>query len=97
MDGLDPAIDFVLDLIALSPVTGLQPADQFVTLAFDDIEVIVGELAPLLSGLALDRRPIAFYSIPVHCASSVVRNCFSEQAATTMPDVITRDRDTATN
>ncbi len=39
---------------------------QFFTLSVNDIEVIVGELAPILLGLALDLFPVAFNAIPIH-------------------------------
>src|SRR5262249_5683496 len=35
-------------------------------LAFDHVEVIVGELAPFLLNLSFERVPIAFDTIPVH-------------------------------
>lgn len=36
------------------------------SLAGDDIQLVVGELAPLLLDVALELLPVAFNSIPVH-------------------------------
>jgi hypothetical protein len=39
----------------------------------DDVEIIIGEAAPLLLGLAFELLPVTFDSIPVHDAHSVSR------------------------
>ena len=39
---------------------------QLVPFPIDDVEVIVGELAPLLFDLAFHLLPISFNAIPVH-------------------------------
>jgi predicted alpha/beta-hydrolase family hydrolase len=49
-------------------ITFLDLAGEFLALAFDDIEVVVCEIAPLLLRLALELLPISFHAIPIHVA-----------------------------
>src|SRR5262249_58154270 len=44
----------------------LESTAELGALAFDHVEVIVGELAPFLLNLSFERVPIAFDTIPVH-------------------------------
>ena len=41
---------------------------QLVALAGDDVELVVGELAPLFLDAALELLPVAFDAVPVHAA-----------------------------
>src|SRR5689334_12477679 len=61
-----PVVDFLLRLILGVTVALLQAAFELILLAVDDIEVVVGELAPLLLHLALDLLPVSFNAIPIH-------------------------------
>src|SRR5882757_6787865 len=63
---LEPGIDLALRLVPRNAVALLQPAGELLALALDHIEVVVGELAPLLLSLALELFPVAFDTIPIH-------------------------------
>src|SRR6185437_16382084 len=41
-----------------------------VLLAADDVELVIGQLAPLFLGLALELFPVAFDAVPVHVSFS---------------------------
>jgi hypothetical protein len=51
-------------------VSLLHGAQQLVAFAFDSIQVVVSQLAPLLLHLAAKLLLLAFYRIPVHLQSS---------------------------
>ena len=53
------------------PLALLDPADQDVPIALRPREVVVGELPPLLLGLALELVPVALDLVPVDAPSSV--------------------------
>src|ERR1700737_2179280 len=61
-----PAVDLSLGFIALNTVALLNPADELGTFALDQIEIVIGELAPLLLHFAFYLFPISFQAIPVH-------------------------------
>jgi hypothetical protein len=61
-----PIVDFLAGLIFRVTVSLLESAFELVLLACDDIEIIVGQLAPLLLDLSLHFLPVAFNPIPVH-------------------------------
>src|SRR5712691_231377 len=61
-----PAVDLPLGFVALNAVTLLDPADELGAFALDQIEIIVGELAPLLLHFAFYLLPVSFHAIPVH-------------------------------
>src|ERR1700694_5226121 len=61
-----PAVDLPLGFIALNAVTLLDPADELGALALDQIEIVVGELAPLLLRFAFYLLPVSFHAVPVH-------------------------------
>src|SRR5690606_33570070 len=44
----------------------LDASEQLVALAGDDIELVVGEFAPLLLDLAFQLLPVSFDNVPVH-------------------------------
>jgi hypothetical protein len=60
-----------LGLVPRHAVALLKAAAEFRALTLDDVEIVVGELAPLLLSLAFELFPIAFNSIPIHRASPV--------------------------
>src|SRR5262249_55075681 len=51
-------------------VTLLELALELIAATVDDIEIVVGEFAPLLLHIALELLPVAFNAIPIHCAFS---------------------------
>ncbi len=59
-------IDLLLGLVFCIAVALLQLARQFLALSFDDVDVIVGQLAPLLLHFAFDLFPVPLHSVPVH-------------------------------
>src|SRR5437763_16103719 len=61
-----PAVDLPLGFVPLKTVALLDPADELGALALDQIEIVIGELAPLLLHLAFQLFPISFYAIPIH-------------------------------
>src|SRR5262249_29745535 len=52
--------------VALVAIAGLQLPDELVPLAGGLVQVVVGQVAPLLLDLALELLPVAFDSVPVH-------------------------------
>src|SRR5688500_1467492 len=44
----------------------LNAADELVAFSRDNVEIVIGELAPLLLHLALECLPITFHTIPIH-------------------------------
>src|SRR6266540_3459288 len=67
-----PVLDLAVGLIAGYPVSFLDLADQFVALAVDLRERVVGELAPLLLDLTRHLLPVSFHTIPIHGALLVL-------------------------
>jgi hypothetical protein len=62
-------IDLTFRFFFRDAVSFLNEAQQLIALAGDDIELVIGELAPLLADLAFELFPIAFDGIPVHDVS----------------------------
>src|SRR5262245_26866873 len=58
--------DLALGFVLRHAVALLKPAAELHALALDDVEVVAGELAPLLLNLAFELLPIAFDTIPIH-------------------------------
>jgi hypothetical protein len=65
----EPGIDLALGLVPRHAVALLKPAAELRALTLDDVEIVVGEFAPLLLNLAFELFPIAFNSIPIHRVS----------------------------
>src|SRR4051812_754848 len=63
---LEPVVDFRVDVLARLPVALLDPADELVARAGSLIEIVVGELAPLLLHLTSDLLPLALPDVVVH-------------------------------
>src|SRR3990167_6431820 len=59
-------LDLLLGFVLRDAVGFLDLAHQLIALAGDNVEVVVGKLAPLRLHLALELLPVAFYDIPVH-------------------------------
>src|SRR5262249_36484119 len=70
MSRLQPVVDLALRLVLGVAVALLQAAGELRALAFDHVQVVVGELAPLLPDLTFKLLPVAFDAIPVHCSLS---------------------------
>src|SRR5262245_31579255 len=62
-------VQLLLGFVLGDAVLLLDPSGQLLAAAGDDVELVVGELAPLLLGLALQLLPVAFDAIPVHMCS----------------------------
>ena len=62
------SVDLALGLVLGDTVALLDASKQLVALAGDHVQVVVGELAPLLLDLALDLLPISFDTVFVHGA-----------------------------
>src|SRR5262245_1646821 len=81
----EPGVDLALGLVPRHAVALLKPAAELRAFTLDDVEIVVGEFAPLLPSLAFELFPIAFNSIPIHrvspalfsrcCASFGRREC----------------------
>src|SRR5262249_57471145 len=56
----EPGVDLALGFVLRHAVALLKPAAELRALALDDVEVVAGELAPLLLNLAFELLPIAF-------------------------------------
>src|SRR5262245_60256227 len=63
---LQPGIDLLLGLVLGVPITLLQAAGELLALAFDHVDIVVGELAPVLLHFAFELVPVSFHTIPVH-------------------------------
>src|SRR5262249_28356089 len=61
--------DFVLGFVAGNPVACLDRPDELIAPAGDDVELVVGQLAPGFLDLPLELLPVAFHGIPVHQSS----------------------------
>jgi hypothetical protein len=59
----EPAVDLALSFVAGYAVPLLDLAHELLGISFDLIEVIVGELAPLLASPAFELRPLAFGNV----------------------------------
>src|SRR4029077_4945178 len=63
---LEPVIGAFLSLFLTEPVSLLQFADELIAAPSDVLEVVVGQIAPLLFDRALDLAPFSSDFIPVH-------------------------------
>src|SRR5262245_823610 len=63
---LEEIVHLTLGLFASHAVALLDLANELITLAFDDVEVVVRQLAPLLLHLAAILLPIALHLVAVH-------------------------------
>jgi hypothetical protein len=65
-----PGVNIALDLIPRLAVALLDLAFELVATSVDDVQVIVGELAPPLLDFALDLLPVSFNAVPIHDKTS---------------------------
>src|SRR5690349_14057142 len=84
---VEPVVHFFRRLVLGVAVALLQPALKLVLPAVDDIEIVIGQLAPLLLDLALDLLPVSFDAVPVHCVSPVEINRATGEVAHRSSDV----------
>src|SRR5215831_8545885 len=66
VDAFEPSVDLPLSLVLGHAIALLESTAELGALAFDHVDVVVGELAPFLLKLSFERVPIAFDTIPVH-------------------------------
>src|SRR6476661_4731867 len=66
VDAVDPSVDLTLGVILRDTIALLKPAGEFRPFALDNVEVVVGKLAPLLLSLAFELFPVAFNTVPIH-------------------------------
>jgi len=64
--GTFPVAQLFLDVILGRAVAFLDLARELIAPAGDDVEVVIGQLAPLLLDAARDLFPVALNAIPVH-------------------------------
>src|SRR5215204_3856626 len=83
-----PVVHFTSDLVLLIPVTLLDLAFELVAAAVDHVQVVIGELAPLLFDVALELLPVPFNPIPIHHR---LLNSFAAYAAPGVPTESQRD------
>src|SRR5262245_65209569 len=67
-----PGVDLAIGFVLRHAVALLKPAAELRALTLDDVEVVAGELAPLLLNLAFELLPIAFDTIPIHRFASLL-------------------------
>src|SRR5262249_8243317 len=63
---LEPAVDFALGLLLRHALALPKPGAGVPALTLHVVQIVVGQLAPLLLNLAFELFPIAFNSIPIH-------------------------------
>jgi hypothetical protein len=85
--GLLPGDDLSFRLVSGDAVDLLELTDELLLRAIDDIEVVVGQLAPPFLELALELFPVAFDAVPVHESSRHVRGAWSRRPGGTRPSV----------
>src|SRR5581483_12415152 len=60
----EPIVDIPADLILCQSVTFLNLAFELIATTVDDVEVVIGELTPLLLHFALGLFPISLNTVP---------------------------------
>src|SRR5215204_733645 len=61
-----PVVHFTSDLVLLIPVTLLDLAFELVAAAVDHVQIVIGELAPLLFDVAFELLTVPFNPVPIH-------------------------------
>src|SRR5262245_44434908 len=89
-----PIVDVLADLILGQTVALLDLALELITAAANDVEIVVGELAPLLLHLPFDLLPISLHAIPVHfertsCSSFAGKTQVSKKCSQTRELLLT--------
>src|SRR5207237_11081 len=75
-----PVGNLALGLVLADAVGLLDLADQLVALPGDLVELVVGQLAPLLLDLAFGLLPVACDAVPVHLLSLAVVVAFAARS-----------------
>src|SRR5262249_54065798 len=65
-----PAVELALRFLAIAAITLLDLPDEHFGMALCLIEVVVRELAPLLSDLTLQLRPLSLQRVTIHVVSN---------------------------
>ena len=67
------AVDILSDLILRQSVPLLDSSLELIPLTGDLVQVVIGEITPLLFDFSLELLPISFDSVPVHVCAPYVR------------------------
>jgi hypothetical protein len=67
-----PVVDLSIRLILGDAIGLLNPTDQLLAAAIENIQIVMGQFAPPLLGLTLELLPVALDSVPIHCRAPVV-------------------------
>src|SRR5215471_1573906 len=62
----DPLVDLPFGLVASDAVAFLNFAHELLRLALDEVQIVIGQHAPLLANLALELVPLSLERILVH-------------------------------
>ncbi|CAH1654058.1 hypothetical protein CHELA1G11_10725 [Hyphomicrobiales bacterium] len=62
----EPVIDLPLGFVLRDAIALLQLSGEFRAFTLHDIQIVVGELAPLLLQIPLELLPVTFNAIPIH-------------------------------
>jgi hypothetical protein len=69
-----PSIDFELRILGHIAVVSLEALLKFGAAAFDNIKIVIAELAPLSLHLTAEFVPLFFNLIPIHGQSPFIRD-----------------------
>jgi hypothetical protein len=72
VDALEPGVDLAFGFVLGHAIALLESAAELCALALDHVEIVIGELTPLLLNFAFELFPIAFDTIPIHRFAPVV-------------------------
>src|SRR5579859_7020819 len=61
-----PVVNLLLGVLFVYSVSLLNFAHQLVLLAFDHLEIAIGQLAPAGADFTFHLLPLAFYLVPIH-------------------------------
>ena len=70
-----PGVDVFPDLVLRDSLPLLDYSLQLIAMTLDFVQIVVGEIAPLLFDLSLELFPVTFHAIPVHDEYSYVFLC----------------------
>src|SRR5438067_971988 len=61
-----PFIHLLLSFVLRDPISFLDPAYQLILLSLNDVEIVVGQLAPARLKRTFHLFPLAFHSVVIH-------------------------------